>query len=103
MRGREWLLPESGIRRDLRGHAAQASSPGPLFSPVSQTGGYPASVGIQFPKAAFLLGDVVNGDDGSDDVDDGNSGDDDGDVMMVTVYHLWNVYLSSGCEGVSVR
>ena len=70
------------------------------------------SVGIQFPKADFLLGDVVNGDDGSDveddiDVDDDNNGDDgggdDGDVMMVTVYHLWNEYLSSNCEGVSVR
>ncbi|XP_066870763.1 lipoxygenase homology domain-containing protein 1-like [Kogia breviceps] len=54
-----------------------------------RTGGYPASVGIQFLKAAFLLGDVVNGDDGSAveddiDVDDDSNGDDDAVYEVVT-------------------
>lgn len=46
--------PESGFQRDLRGCLAQASSPGALFLSCVSDRGCPVSVGIQFPKAAFL-------------------------------------------------
>ena len=46
--------PESGFQRDLRGCLAQACSPGALFLSCVSDRGCPASVGIQFPKAAFL-------------------------------------------------
>ena len=50
-----------------------------------------------------LLGDVINENEDShvedniNVVDDNTRDDDgdDGDGMMVTVYHLWNAYLSS--------
>ena len=50
-----------------------------------------------------LLGDVINENEDShvedniNVVDDNTRDDDgdDGDWMMVTVYHLWNAYLSS--------
>ena len=50
-----------------------------------------------------LLGDVINENEDShvedniNFVDDNTRDDDgdDGDGMMVTVYHLWNAYLSS--------